>query len=89
MKHRGQAYKRGETCNHVLQFVFIGLTCFLLPFAHFMSDQIQRYDLHVSFKDAVDRLQMSGFSCSFTLMDGAAINRSFMNINVANKIAEY
>lgn len=71
--------------NHILQFVFLGLTGFRFPFAPFISDQIQGYDLHMFFWEAVDRLQMFGFICSFTSMDGAANNRSFMNINVADK----
>lgn len=71
--------------KHVLQFVFLGLTGFRFPFAPFISDQIQGYDLHMLFWEAVDRLQMFGFICSFISMDGAANNRSFMNINVADK----
>lgn len=66
-------------------FFFLGLTGFWFPFAHFISDKIQGYDFHMLFREAVDRLQMFGFLCSFTSIDGAANNRSFMNINVADK----
>jgi hypothetical protein len=66
--------------NHVLQFVFLRFTGFRFPFAHFISDQIQGYDLHVLFWDAVDKLQMS-----YTSMNGAANNRAFMTINVVDK----
>lgn len=53
--------------KHVLQFVFLGLTGFRFPFAHFKRDQIQGYDLHMLFWEAVDRLQMFGFLCFFYL----------------------
>jgi hypothetical protein len=39
--------KEKQLGNHVCQFVFLGLTGFRFPFAHFVSDQIQAYDLHV------------------------------------------
>lgn len=67
--------------HHVCQFVFLGLTGFRFPFAHFVSDQIQAEDLHGLFWEAVDHLQMFNFVCVFTCMDGAQSTRSFLHIN--------
>ena len=70
--------------NHALQLVFIGMTGFRFPFAHFITDQVQGYDLHTIFWEAVDALQMYGFTCTFTCMDGASSNRVFVNINLVD-----
>jgi hypothetical protein len=76
--------KEQKLGRHALQLLFIGTTGFRFPFAHFISDQIQGYDLHSIFWDAVDQLQMYGFTCIFTSMDGASSNRSFVNINITD-----
>ena len=70
--------------NHALQLVFIGMTGFRFPFAHFITDQVQGYDLHTIFWEAVDALQMYGFTCTFTCMDGTSSNRVFVNINLVD-----
>jgi hypothetical protein len=50
--------KETQLGNHVRQFVFLGLTGYRFPFAHFVSDQIQAYDLHTLFLEAIDQLQV-------------------------------
>lgn len=74
--------KEKQLGNHVCQFVFLGLTGFRFPFAHFVSDQIQAYDLHTLFWEAIDQLQVYDFRCVFTCMDGAQSNRSFLHMNL-------
>lgn len=68
--------------NHVLQFVFVGLSGFRFPFAHFLSNQVQATELHTLFWESIDNLQMYGFDVVFTCMDGASSNRSFLHINI-------
>lgn len=68
--------------THVLQFVFLGLSGFRFPFAHFLSTQVQAPVINSLFWEAVDHLQMFGFTTVFTCMDGAQSNRSFLHINI-------
>jgi hypothetical protein len=44
-----------ESC---MPIVFLGLTGFRFPFAHIVSFQIQAYDLHTLFWEAIDQLQV-------------------------------
>ena len=66
--------------THVLQFLFLGLTEFRFPFAHFVTDQIQAPELYHLFWDAVDNLSVHGFKILYTSMDGAQSNRTLMDI---------
>lgn len=74
--------KEKQLGTHILQFMFLGITGFRFPFAHFVTTNIQSYDIHTLFWDAVDHLQMYGFRVVYTCMDGAQSNRTFMNINL-------
>ena len=68
--------------THALQFVFLGLSGFRFPIAHFVSDGIQPSELDPLFWEGVDKLRMFGFNVLYTCMDGAQSNRTFMHINV-------
>ncbi|XP_045156281.2 uncharacterized protein LOC123522863 isoform X2 [Mercenaria mercenaria] len=68
--------------NHVLQFIFLGNSGFRFPFAHFISTNIQAYELDTLFWEAVYLLKMYGFNVSYVCMDGAQSNRTFMHINI-------
>ena len=70
--------------THVLQMVFLGITGFRFPFAHFISEGIQAPELYPLFWEAVDKLQTFGFSVIYTCMDGAQCNRSFMKYNIVD-----
>lgn len=71
--------------THVLQFVFLGVGGFRFPFAHFISTQVQAPEINSLFWEAVDNLQMFGFTTVFTCMDGAQCNRSFLHINLGKE----
>jgi hypothetical protein len=70
--------------THVLQFVFLGITGFRFPFAHFITNGIQGTELYSLFWEAVDKLQMYGFKVLYTSLDGAQSNRNFMKYNLGN-----
>jgi hypothetical protein len=72
--------------THVLQLVFLGITGFRFPFAHFISDGVQAPQLYSIFWDAVDKLRMFGFNCIFTCMDGAQSNRTFMKMHLQDHV---
>ena len=85
----------GNTCNilrngkrekelgtHVLQFVFLGITGFRFPFAHFVTTNVQAYDIYSLFWKAVDYLYLFGFTAIYACTDGAQSNRSFIHINL-------
>lgn len=61
--------------NIFFNLFILSLTGFRFPFAHFISDIIQGFDIHMLFWEAVDRLQMLGVLGAFASMDGAANNR--------------
>ena len=71
-----------ELGTHVLQFVFLGITGFRFPFAHFVTTNIQAYDIYSLFWEAVDYLYMFGFTAIYACTDGAQSNRSFIYINL-------
>ena len=71
-----------EVATHVLQIVFLGVTGFRFPVAHFLTDGAQIGELQSTFWLAVDKLSMYEFRVVYTCMDGAQSNRSFMKANV-------
>lgn len=70
--------------THVLQMLFLGVTGFRFPFAHFVTDAIQAAELYFLFWEAVDKLTLYGFNTLYTCMDGAQCNRSFLKINIGD-----
>ncbi|MES9883829.1 MAG: hypothetical protein ABW185_23505 [Sedimenticola sp.] len=68
--------------THILQIVFLGLTGFRFPIAHFVTTQIQGYELYTIFWEAVDQTERYGFKVLYTSMDGAQCNRTFMHIHI-------
>lgn len=64
--------------------VFLGITGFRFPFAHFITDGIQAPELYPLFWEAEDKLQTFGFEVMYTCMDGAQCNRSFMKYNIVD-----
>lgn len=76
--------------NHILQLLFLGVTGFRFPFAHFITDNIQASELYGLFWRAVKILWTFGFKVLYTCMDGAVCNRSFMHICVGgNSYKDY
>lgn len=71
--------------THALQLVFLGVTGFRFPFAHFITDGVQATELYPIFWQAVDRLQMYGFKVIYTCMDGAQSNRTFIKYNIGSQ----
>lgn len=72
--------------THILQLLFLGTTGFRFPFAHFISTNVHASELYSIFWDAVDQLQVYGFTVLYTCMDGAPSNRSFMHINLGKTL---
>jgi hypothetical protein len=68
--------------THVLQIVFLGLTGFRFPVAHFVTNQVQGPELFSLFWEAVNKIEKKNFKVLYTCMDGAQCNRTFMHINL-------
>jgi len=68
--------------THILQFIFFGISGFRFPFAHFVSTNVQAYDLHRLFWEAVSWIKLYGFTARYVCLDGAQTNRTFMNMNL-------
>ena len=76
--------------NHVLQLLFLGITGFRFPFAHFVTDNVQASELYGLFWKAVKALWTYGFKVLYTCMDGAVCNWSLMHICVGeNSYKDY
>ena len=86
---------RKGNCNkslgyHILQLLFLGVTGFRFPFAHFITDNIQASEQYALFWRAVKNLWTFGFKVLYTCMDGAVCTRSFMHICVGeNSYKDY
>ena len=62
--------------------MFLGITWFRFPFAHFVTTNIQAYDIYSLFWEAVDYLYLVGFTAIYAFTDGAQSNRFFIHINL-------
>lgn len=70
-----------ELANHVLQFVFTGLTGFRWPFANFPNTQAPPADIFLTFWTCVDALHSWGFQPIYSSLDGSANNRAFVKMH--------
>ena len=70
-----------ELANHVLQFVFSGLTGFRWPFANFPNTQAPPADIFHTFWASVDALYNWGFQPIYSSLDGSANNRAFVKMH--------
>ena len=70
-----------QLANHVLQYVFHGLTGFRFPVAHYPTRQANAVSLYTTFWDVVASLHTFGFHTIYSSMDGASTNRSFLKFH--------
>lgn len=75
--HVGQGIQLGTT---ILQFVFLAYNAFRFPFSYMVSGGLTTGQVITLFWDIVNKLQTSGFTIDFVCMDGASVNRSFINL---------
>jgi hypothetical protein len=66
--------------DHVLQFLFHGITGFRMPFACYPTRQANACDLYISVWDAISRLGDWGFRVDYLSMDGSSNNRAFIKM---------
>ena len=64
----------------VLQFVFLAFNGLRFPFSYMLSNGLIAGHLTSIFLDAVNILQSFDFHISFVCMDGASVNRAFLNM---------
>ena len=69
-----------QLATTALQFVFLGLNGFRFPFAYMLNKGLTCGQLCTIFWDIISTLQTYDFTISFTCMDGASTNRSFVNM---------
>ena len=73
-----------ELATTVLQFVFLSFKGFRFPFSYMLSTGLSAGHLTAIFGDIVNTLKMYDFNVHFVCMDGASINRSFINSIMTN-----
>ena len=69
-----------KLATHVLQLLFLGITGFRFPIAHFPTTQITPPELYLIFWKSVQMLGIYGFRVIYTSLDGAQTNRTFMKM---------
>ena len=69
-----------QLATSVLQFVFLAYNGFRFPVAYMLAAGINTGQLVSLFWDLVNNLKLAGFFVSYVCMDGAAINRAFVNL---------
>ena len=70
-----------KLADHMLQFLFHGLTGFRMPFASFPTNQANSCDLYLNVWDSVSALQDWGFTVAYLCLDGSSNNRSFIKMH--------
>lgn len=70
-----------QMANHVIQFMFHGLTGFRFLVAHYPTTQANAPQIYTMFWDVVQALEQWGFHVIYTSLDGASNNRSFINMH--------
>ena len=70
--------------THSLQLVFLGLTGFRFPFAHFPTCTASGNELYLLLWKSVQMLSMFGFKIRYISTDGAQSNRDLMRILLPN-----
>ena len=63
-----------------LQFVFLAYNGFRFPLCYMLTKCLTAGQLISLFWDLLNQLKSAGFYASYTCMDGAAINRTFVNL---------
>ncbi|XP_070184988.1 uncharacterized protein [Littorina saxatilis] len=71
-----------QLATHVLQLVFLGMSGFRFPFAHFPVKDSTAVDLYCTVWQAVQELSLWGFDVKFLCMDGASANRTFLKMHL-------
>ena len=66
--------------DHVLQFMFHGLTGFRMPFACFPTNQANASDLFLAFWKAIHLLRDWHFHVQYLSIDGSSNNRAFVKM---------
>ena len=78
-----------QLADHVLQFLFHGLTGFRMPFACYPTNQANSSDLYITVWDAVSALQNWEFQVAYISLDGSSNNRAFVKMHFdGNPMAE-
>ena len=70
-----------QLADHVLQFLFHGLTGFRMPFACFPTNQANSSDLYLSVWDSISLLDDWDFKVIYIILDGSSNNRAFLQMH--------
>ena len=70
-----------QLADHVLQFLFHGLTGFRMPFVCFPTNQANSSDPYLTVWDAISSLQNWEFNVAYISLDGSSNNRTFVKMH--------
>jgi hypothetical protein len=71
--------------NHVMQYMFHGLTGFRWPFCNYPNAQAAPADIFISTWKCIDALYEWGFMPIYFCMDGSSNNRAFLKMHFPEK----
>lgn len=74
-----------KLANHVMQYLFHGLTGFRWPFANYPTTQSCPADISVSTWKCTDSLYEWGFKLIYCCMDWSSKNRTFLRMHFPRK----
>ena len=82
MKVIQQGSNAQTMATHVFQIIFLGITGFRFPIAHFPVTEATASEIHCMIHRAVHCLSTWEFDVKYINMDGASANRAFMHLNL-------
>ncbi|VDI49785.1 Hypothetical predicted protein [Mytilus galloprovincialis] len=70
-----------KLANHVMQYIFHGITGFRWPFANYPNAQAAPADIFITTWKCIDALYEWGFKPIYLCMDGSSNNRAFLKMH--------
>lgn len=82
LMHNSNAGKcESKLANHVMQYIFHGITGFRWPFANYPTAQVAPADIFIMTWKCIDALYEWGFKPVYCCMDGSSNNRAFLKMH--------
>ncbi len=81
MHHITEGKFESKLANHVIQYIFHGITGFRWPFANYPNTQAAPADILITTWKCVDAVYEWGFKPIYLCMDGSSNNRAFLKMH--------
>ncbi|CAC5398512.1 unnamed protein product [Mytilus coruscus] len=85
MHYSNEGKCESKLANHVIQYIFHGITGFRWPFANYPNAQAAPADIFITTWKCIDALYEWGFKPIYLCMDGSSNNRAFLKMTPFEK----